>query len=286
MPKPVSIHENIPADVPFCYQAFLQFCPARKFPITGAEETSHKVYFTLPGYKTIFEALFESAGANTYMTVTYTDRLNFIPVLTNSVVEPFLAQVNAERSGKAQAVLAGNSPERVLRLDQPVAPEVEALLAALREGPSAYGRREAAEALGKLPESSQRITAALVMARETDPYDGVRSEATAALKLPAHQAVLDANPVWVEQLLALSHVRQAGVVAQEQETRKRSRAADGIITFGVIVAVIGAAALILPASGHYLSYLGITLKDPLWNAVILVAGLALTGWGIWRKRNS
>jgi hypothetical protein len=125
-----------------------------------------------------------------------------------------------------------------------------------------------------------------VLARETDPHDVVRSEAAAMLKTPAQQAVLDRDPAWVEKVLALTHVHLLVGAQKEQQVRKQSRTADSILVTGGIISLLGLVALILPLSGHYVTYFDISLKDPLWNIVILAAGLGLIAWGISKKRQA
>jgi hypothetical protein len=87
-----------------------------------------------------------------------------------------------------------NPSDRFLK--EPVMPEPELsaeakkLLRDLRLGGLAFNRKEAAEKIGKLKESSEALVFALIQVREFDGNEEVRKAAGEALLSPAHRAVL------------------------------------------------------------------------------------------------
>jgi hypothetical protein len=72
--------------------------------------------------------------------------------------------------------------------------ESKKLLRDLRLGGLAFNRKEAAEKIGKLNESSGALVSALIRAREFDGNEEVRKAAGEALQTPAHQAILKMDP--------------------------------------------------------------------------------------------
>jgi hypothetical protein len=85
-------------------------------------------------------------------------------------------------------------------LKEPVMPEPELsaeakqLLKDLQQGGLAFNRKEAAEKIGKLDDSSEALVSALIQAREFDGIEEVRKAAGEALLSPAHQAILEKDP--------------------------------------------------------------------------------------------
>lgn len=73
-------------------------------------------------------------------------------------------------------------------------PDVEEFLRVLQSGSSALARRDAAEKLGKVGTSNQRIVRALIAAYESDSYQFVNMAAAEALRAPVHQKYLQEHP--------------------------------------------------------------------------------------------
>lgn len=64
------------------------------------------------------------------------------------------------------------------------------------QGVTAFKRTQAVQQLGKLTESNKQIVEALIITKESDPYDSIREAAAAALLAPAHQAIISQHPEW------------------------------------------------------------------------------------------
>lgn len=76
--------------------------------------------------------------------------------------------------------------------------EVENLLRVLQSGNLHTARQDAAEQLGNVRTSSDRIVLALITASESDPHPDVRRAATGSLQAPVHKEYLRQHPNVVE----------------------------------------------------------------------------------------
>jgi hypothetical protein len=92
------------------------------------------------------------------------------------------------------AARADGFPKEPVMPERELSSEVKKLLQTLRQGGLAFNRKEAAENIGKLNESSEALVAALIQAREFDDNEEVRKTAADALHSPAHTTILDNDP--------------------------------------------------------------------------------------------
>lgn len=113
------------------------------------------------------------------------------------------------------------------------------LLQDIRSGLS-FKRREAANGLRNVAESSEEIVSALLLARECDTNEDVKKAASSALEAPVHQAMLEQHPDWALQTLKQVQVRKV----QEQEQARKERLVRTIgktifqSSIGIIIIVI------------------------------------------------
>jgi hypothetical protein len=137
-----------------------------------------------------------------------------------------------------------------------------------------YGRRNAAETLGKLDESSGEIVKALLVARDSDANDEVRDAAAAALQAPVHQGFLlahpgvlrSANEVTVE-VLAQQAREEIQAAAENRVEKKTSR-------WGFWAIGVGVMALILQAFG-----LTFSLLSPEFGFILIIVGASSLFFG-------
>ncbi len=85
-------------------------------------------------------------------------------------------------------------------MEQALVTSVDKSLQDLLEGLLTPTRKEAAQELGKLSASSERIVGTLVAASESDREASVRGVAAEALLAPAHREVMEQNPDLVRKL--------------------------------------------------------------------------------------
>ena len=271
---------TVPIPIQVCYEMFIEMCKEKRIKIASSDSTNHLIHLA-GAYKA--DVTFKSFGdEKTSLAVTASTfgMADISDTLSSNLIEPFVARVSARLEAEARSVLSGLTPEKVLCLEQPVPAEAEQPLQDLREGLSAYVRKDAVKALGALTESNERIVAALIMARETDKHDIVRTEAVEALLSPVHQAILQQNPEWVSQVVAQARVGVAGQLQVEQKAMEKGRSANYAIRSGVGILIVGIVALVLPLLGYELLWLGfIPTGQPIIGIGIAALGLALIIFG-------
>jgi len=90
----------------------------------------------------------------------------------------------------------------------------EQLIYELLQGSLGFVRRQAAETIGGLSESNERIVGALLMAQSADQDIHVQQAATEALQASPHKAILDGNPARIREVV--ESIRKEQQLAQAE----------------------------------------------------------------------
>lgn len=156
------------------------------------------------------------------------------------------------------------------------------LIRDISEGGLSYQRRDAANALGKLEESSEDIVMALLVAKESDTNIDVRQAAAAALEAPVHQRYIQAHPEVVQNAKATVVSLETQCAQAESRERVRERDREVLRRLGVSFTVLGGLALILRLFGLELVLAG-SQVTPFCGIGMIVVGsilLAVRRWFI------
>ncbi|MHB1354471.1 MAG: HEAT repeat domain-containing protein [Anaerolineae bacterium] len=269
---------TVPSPVAATYNLFYAMAQEKKWKITTESTATHTLTFKVVGYNIDYEAVFTPLLGNQtqlVLTGTHSGAVDYSESITANFIEPFISLVNAKVHAEAETTLAGTNIDEVLFSTQPVTPEVEKLLKELQSGLSAYNRRDAAKALGALTETNERIVAVLLLARETDAHDAVKSGAAQALQSPGAADVLEHNPEWVNKVLALSRINKTGTAQVEQQVRANNRSATAMIGSGFTLIIAGIIGLLLPLVGYQLIFRGIPTGQPIVAGAVAVVGALL-----------
>lgn len=269
---------TVPSPVDKSYNLFYAMAQEKKWKISSENTATHTLVFKVSGVNIEFQAVFTPLlGNQTQLTITGTHNgsVDYSEAITTSYIEPFISLVNAKVRSEAETTLVGTSRDEVLYGTQPVSPEVEKLLTELQNGLSAYARRDAAKALGVSSEANERIVAALLLARETDAHDAVKSSAAQALQSPGAIAMLERNPEWVTKVLALGRINKTGAAQVEQQVRVNNRSATAMIGSGFTFIIAGVIGLLLPLVGYQLIFRGIPTGQPIVAGIVVVVGVVL-----------
>lgn len=120
---------------------------------------------------------------------------------------------------------------------------IDNLLKTLKDGPF-FERKQAADELGRLPESHERVIAALMQAAESDSDPSVRHAAIQAMETPVHAHFMSTRP---QMARAFTDIRQRNnrleaLAAQESDNQSLKSARQFLN--GVRLLIVGVISLL------------------------------------------